>query len=245
MANKEKIIHILQDIKKLESSLINILDAEIYPASFFNESFDLSRQLLKDLYQLEADQFEDFRKQLEIRQAMLTESLLQESSSPVIPETPIAETPTVIEEEIEPSIVEEEIIIQEETIITETPEEEIPIVVEEEEKPSPVRTEKTIEELLKEHAPSLIPEKTPVSLVEVMEKKNLADFRKAFSLNDRFYFLRELFAGDDVKMNLVIADLNETKTLEEAMEYLDNNMKWDTEEAPVADFIRLLEKRYS
>ncbi|MDR1500236.1 MAG: hypothetical protein LBI58_04570 [Tannerellaceae bacterium] len=35
-----------------------------------------------------------------------------------------------------------------------------------------------------------------VSLNDSIEKKNLLDFRKAFSLNDHFYFRKELFSDD-------------------------------------------------
>lgn len=86
--------------------------------------------------------------------------------------------------------------------------------------------------------------KLPVSLNDVLEKKNLTDFRKAFSLNDRFYFRRELFGGDEAKMNKVIADLNDIQSYEESLQYLHNKQNWDTKSAPVADFFALLEKRF-
>lgn len=82
------------------------------------------------------------------------------------------------------------------------------------------------------------------SLSEILEKKNLSDFRKAFSLNDRFRFRRELFTGDESRMNKAIADLNEIHTYEESVTYLNNELKWNIEDAAVADFIKLLEKRF-
>ncbi|MDR2389554.1 MAG: hypothetical protein LBD89_07200 [Tannerellaceae bacterium] len=89
-----------------------------------------------------------------------------------------------------------------------------------------------------------VAEKSPVSLNEVLEKKNLSDFRKAFSLNDRFYFRRELFGDDEAKMNKVISDLNNMQSYEESMKYLHDKQNWNTESAPVADFFALLEKRF-
>lgn len=87
-------------------------------------------------------------------------------------------------------------------------------------------------------------EKHPVFLSEVLEKRNLSDFRKAFSLNDRFYFRRELFAGDEAKMNKVISDLNELQSYEESVAYLNEKLNWNIEDETVADFIKLLEKRF-
>ena len=84
-----------------------------------------------------------------------------------------------------------------------------------------------------------------ISLNEVIQKKFLADFRKAFSLNDRFRFRRELFGGDEGRMNEAISDLNELQSFEESITYLDKKLKWNVEDEAVADFIKLLEKRFS
>lgn len=82
------------------------------------------------------------------------------------------------------------------------------------------------------------------SLHELLEKQNLADFRKAFSLNDRFRFRRELFHGDEALMNQVVEDLNQITSLDEALKYINVRLAWDLKEAAAADFVKLLEKRY-
>lgn len=84
-----------------------------------------------------------------------------------------------------------------------------------------------------------------LSLNDILEKRNLSDFRKAFSLNDRFRFRRELFGGSEERMNSAINDLNMVASLEESLSYLKNKLNWNMEDAPVADFIKLLEKRFS
>jgi hypothetical protein len=81
-------------------------------------------------------------------------------------------------------------------------------------------------------------------LNDSLEKKNLSDFTKAFSVNDRFYFLKELFGGDKERMNKVIADLNAIHTFEESVGYLYETMHWDKENATVTEFLKLLEKRF-
>ncbi|MDR2118587.1 MAG: hypothetical protein LBP25_03525 [Tannerellaceae bacterium] len=87
-------------------------------------------------------------------------------------------------------------------------------------------------------------EKPSISLNDALEKKNLSDFRKAFSLNDRFYFRKELFADDEAKMNKAIADMNDIHSYEESIQYLRNTQNWDMESAPATDFLTLLEKRF-
>ena len=75
-------------------------------------------------------------------------------------------------------------------------------------------------------------------------KEKFSDFRKAFSLNDRFRFRRELFGGDEARMNKVINDLNDLHSYEDSVTYLNNELKWNIEDEAVADFIKLLEKRF-
>ena len=81
-----------------------------------------------------------------------------------------------------------------------------------------------------------------ISLNDILEKKNLSDFRKAFCFNDRFRFRRELFGGNEEKMNKAIADLNDLSSYEESVTYLNKVLNWNIEDASVADFIKLLEK---
>ena len=86
---------------------------------------------------------------------------------------------------------------------------------------------------------SVTSEKQSVFLSDILEKKNLSDFRKAFSLNDRFRFRR-----NEDKMNKAITDLNDIHSYEESVTYLNNELKWNIEDEAVADFIKLLEKRF-
>ncbi len=91
---------------------------------------------------------------------------------------------------------------------------------------------------------AMVSDKQGVSLSDMLEKKNLSDFRKAFSLNDRFRFRRELFGGDEEKMNKAIADLNGIRSYEDSVAYLNDELKWNVEDEAVADFLKLLEKRF-
>ena len=47
MANKEKIDYLLLDIRELETLVAGMRDAEVYPVSFFGQTFDLTHKILK------------------------------------------------------------------------------------------------------------------------------------------------------------------------------------------------------
>ena len=231
MANKEKIDYLLIDIRELEKLVAGMRDAEIYPASFFNQTFQLTHKVLKELHTLEEFQLEALRKQMEEHQRLIdsipvSKPLQMPEVQPAPEVSPTIEVVQVQEPVVEEPIVVEPIVekvIPEEKIVQET----IPL--------------KEIE----------IPHKTilaynsSISLNDILEKKNLSDFRKAFSLNDRFRFRRELFGGNEEKMNKAISDLNDLSSYEESVTYLKKVLKWNIEDASVAYFIKLLEKRFS
>jgi hypothetical protein len=81
---------------------------------------------------------------------------------------------------------------------------------------------------------TILADKSSISLNDILEKKNLSDFRKAFSLNDRFRFRRELFGGNEEKMNKAISDLNDLSSYEESVTYLNKVLNWNIEDASVA-----------
>ena len=71
MANKEKIDYLLLDIKELETLIAGMRDAEVYPVSFFSQTFNLTHKILNDLHSLETAQIEMLRKQMEAHQALI------------------------------------------------------------------------------------------------------------------------------------------------------------------------------
>lgn len=258
MANKEKIDYLLLDIRELETLVAGMRDAEVYPVSFFGQTFDLTHKILKDLHALETAQIEMLRKQMEEHQALI-QSIPPSVAIPV--QTVQAETEPILQEPENKRAVTEE--TAKEVPLEEKPKEE-PAVVQ----PAPIMTpaEETRQELPAEKEspaqpePNLVEEseapavETPEKVIsaerpglflnDLLEKKNLSDFRKAFSLNDRFRFRRELFGGDEARMNKAINDLNGLHSYEDSVTYLNNELKWNIEDEAVADFIKLLEKRF-
>lgn len=231
MANKEKIDYLLLDIQRLETLIAGMRDAEIYPAAFFGQTFDLTHKILKDLHALESSQLEMLRKQLEEHQALLQS--IPPSIAVPMPEPPVVTPEPAKEISIEVPMQE---IAQEEPIVI------IPEIKQEpEERPEPEVIERPITE------PVLTPpstERSGLFLNDLLEKRHLSDFRKALNLNDRFRFRRELFGGDEERMNKAMNDLNNLHSYEDSVSYLNNVLKWNIEDEAVSDFIKLLEKRF-
>ena len=164
-------------------------------------------------------------KRLE-QQKVLLDQLLEEAEQEEEQPEPVAEP----EEAPQPPVVEPVV----------TPKEEAPVVTVEEQ-PQPVAP--TAREVIPTETPSIKPQAS--SLNDLLERKNLSDFRKAFSLNDRFRFRRELFGGSEELMNQVIADLNEIKSYEASVAYIQQVIPGNGEESAMADFLQLIEKRFA
>ena len=236
MGDKEKMDYLLVDIRELEKLVASMRDAEIYPVSFFSQAYTTTQKIVDNLQSIEADQLALFKEQMEKHRALIKKAERLESETALVTQMQEQESSYEPVQEMELPSVEE---LKEE--------ESVAIPVE-----ATVAAEKTVSEpaasisSASSHATTLeqsIPH--AVSLNEVIQKKFLADFRKAFSLNDRFRFRRELFGGDEGRMNEAISDLNELQSFEESITYLDKQLKWNVEDEAVADFIKLLEKRFS
>lgn len=277
MTVRNRVDHLLIDIKHLEEQISSGRDAEILPVSFFSEAFAALSKLAVDLQNIEVQQIEDLKKALESRTSVIPEwkpavtiddfeplptidnqdkeikkenehfasqirikeevSIDTEPIKQMVEVKEVESTPPVLEQvEIEEKIVEPVAAPLTNEHIDITPIKEEVIEVEKE----IVREEVVITN----ETTSNTPEHNNIPLYELIEKKRLADFRKAFNLNDRFRFRRELFGGDENKMNQAIEAINTIETLNDALAYLELNFNWNREDEPVKEFITLLEKRY-
>ena len=79
---------------------------------------------------------------------------------------------------------------------------------------------------------------------DVIEKQKVSDLRKAFSLNDRFRYRKELFNGSEEAMNKVIEILNDRPSLDESIRFLEQKLHWDLNDPTVKDFIKVLGLRF-
>ena len=237
MGDKEKMDYLLVDIRELEKLVASMRDAEIYPVSFFSQAYTTTQKIVDNLQSIEADQLALFKEQMEKHRALVKKAERLESETALVTQMQEQESSYEPVQEMELPSVEE---LNEEVESVATP------------AAATMAAEKTVSEpatslsSTSSHTTTLeqsLPHS--ISLNEVIQKKFLADFRKAFSLNDRFRFRRELFGGDEGRMNEAISDLNELQSFEESITYLDKKLKWNVEDEAVADFIKLLEKRFS
>lgn len=245
MTNKDRIVHLLSDIKELESAIAGMQEAEIYPVSFFSRSFDMTHQILKDIHSLEVAQVEMLQRQMDEHQTIIQTLTYPPSGTDVS-----QHNDTHISQENKAEITRDEkseIVLESKS---EAPAIETDFLSAEPKKEA--EPEKTIEEEKPtvEAAPTETPERNPLGertglfLSDILEKRKLTDFCKAFSLNDRFRFKKELFSGDEEQMNKTLNILNGMHSYEESIAYLSHALKWNMEDETVGDFIKLVEKRF-
>lgn len=255
MAHQEKIDYLLINLRELEKLIAGMRDMEIYPASFFSQCFSLSRQLMNELHSLETEQIEELARQMEEHRQLIEsipprqiEAPAATPVPPIAPAPPVSPSPEPLahrqtEQPVGAYTPPEPLTLRPAS----EPETVVPVAAVSSPADEPLGEEpiRRKQDTPPPPPPATIGEKPTISLNEVLEKKNLSDFRKAFSLNDRFRFRRELFGGDEEKMNRAIRDLNELTTYEDSIGYLHHQLQWNVDDAAVADFILLLEKRFS
>ena len=74
------------------------------------------------------------------------------------------------------------------------------------------------------------------------EHKTNEKLLKAFTLNDRFRFCRELFEGNDDDFNATLYLLADMDSYSEAEDYLLNDMMWKRNNPAVADYLAVLKQ---
>lgn len=78
-----------------------------------------------------------------------------------------------------------------------------------------------------------------------VESRFVQSIRKAITLNDRIRYMNELFGGDAQLLSTTIDQLDAMSSLQEAKNYVKWNFSWNEEDEATADFMRLLEDRFS
>ena len=165
--------------------------------------------------------------------------------APVVEET--GEEPAVMTEIIVEK--EEPVIFEQETPEEETGEEEL-VALEETVPAEEVTLASEPATSVEQPAPAEEPvtEAAPVAelrLDEKLARQNSRDLRKAFSLNDRFRFRRELFGNSDERMNEALRAVKSMAAIDEAHDYFYNTLGLDKTSTDVADFIAVIEHHIS
>lgn len=82
-------------------------------------------------------------------------------------------------------------------------------------------------------------------LDEVLSRREARQLRKAFTLNDKFRFRRELFNGDDEAFGRTLDMLQAMNGMDEATRYMYDDLGWDPENEHVADFVMIVKNHFS
>lgn len=220
MTDRVEVEKLLAHLHELEQIASALHDKEV-PGSFFGESFELIQKISRSVYTIEQKRISDLEKQLKDQRACIEEIRYR-----------VKVEEQKVQELTKEKEITEVIAVPAEPAPTPTPVPEI--------KDKPIVTQKEEQKIV---VPK-VEEKYITSLKDTLERKNVTDLRKSFSLNDRFLFKKELFGGNEDLMSRVIEVLNQQPSLQEAMTYLRNEMDWDFTSSTAAAFISHLEKRF-
>ena len=79
---------------------------------------------------------------------------------------------------------------------------------------------------------------------EKLARERAADISKAFTLNDRFRFCRELFRNSNDEFKETLEVIGTMSDMEEAEEYFYNDLCWDPEKEEVKEFMAIVAKHF-
>ncbi len=79
----------------------------------------------------------------------------------------------------------------------------------------------------------------------VMHSKPIADIATAIGMNDKFYFIRELFSGDSIAYHDTIRRLNAAASLGEAMRILDESTVMGSDPAAQSSFVDVVRRKFN
>jgi hypothetical protein len=75
-------------------------------------------------------------------------------------------------------------------------------------------------------------------------RKPIDDLRKALGINDRFFYQRELFGGNNELFTRTLDQLNSMESFESANAFLSANFNWDDKAEAVVTFKEVVKMRY-
>ncbi len=75
---------------------------------------------------------------------------------------------------------------------------------------------------------------------EKLQRAMARELRRAFSLNDRFRFRRELFGNNDAMMDDALRRVQDMENYAQAERYFLQDLGWDADDATVAEFLAIV-----
>lgn len=87
-------------------------------------------------------------------------------------------------------------------------------------------------------------EEEPIKLDEALQRTLSKDLSRAFSLNDRFRYRRELFSNSEVEMRNTLNIVEAMQSYSEAEDYFYGDLEWDRESIEVQDFMTIIKNHF-
>lgn len=88
----------------------------------------------------------------------------------------------------------------------------------------------------------------PISIADKLRQQPIGDLRRAFGLNERFFYTNELFNGDGEEFSRAINELNHLSGFDDALKLIDAKYRemfqWKEEDETVQTFLALIQRRY-
>lgn len=84
----------------------------------------------------------------------------------------------------------------------------------------------------------------PIKLDEALQRSLSKDLSKAFSLNDRFRYRRELFSNSEMEMRNTLNMVEAMQSFTEAEDYFYGDLEWDKESPEVMDFMTIIRNHF-
>lgn len=242
MNKKEDFINrLLDNVRSLERSIVSAKEDDSLSFTFFKESFKKSQEITTLIHELEMLQIEDMKKQMEKLINFLSENDYKNSSTkdvepdsePTIQSLPV-DIPTLAEQPIQEKEEEKlEEVEQKQDIVNDIS----------------AKGNKYAEGIIlpsysnpHRNEAQPISNSTP-SINDITPHVNAkADIRRGLSLNDRFYFQRELFNNNREAMDTMMVKLNMCDNYQDVEQYIKENTSWDFNAEVVQDFLEIFSK---
>lgn len=86
----------------------------------------------------------------------------------------------------------------------------------------------------------------PIRLENALAAQQAAScFAKAFSVNDKYRFIREIFGNSAAEFNNAIDMVGAMKSLDEAYDYFLNDLGWDADNEAVSDYLVIVANHFN
>ena len=80
---------------------------------------------------------------------------------------------------------------------------------------------------------------------DMISQQESRDFSKAFSINDKYRFIREVFNNNVNDFNSAVSRVASMTSLNEAYDYFLNELGWEADEEAVADFLQRVANHFN